>query len=188
MLTTARRARARRPPARRHTSLAPASPTARLRRGPDPHDLARCWGRFRLQGDYPPPEDVCLCWLAMRCGHPVRWLEDWREHLTANANRREHYYCITGYAERDGQLLGIDREASVDSGAYSAYPFSACLEAAQVASILPGPTISRPIAAGPGRSRRTSARSCPIAASPGPASASPGIGARRRRPRGWDRA
>jgi aerobic carbon-monoxide dehydrogenase large subunit len=27
----------------------------------------------------------------------------------------------------------------VDSGAYSAYPFSACLEAAQVASILPGP-------------------------------------------------
>jgi len=27
----------------------------------------------------------------------------------------------------------------VDAGAYSAYPFSACLEAAQVASILPGP-------------------------------------------------
>ena len=27
----------------------------------------------------------------------------------------------------------------VDSGAYSSYPFSACLEAAQVASILPGP-------------------------------------------------
>src|SRR5919201_6408698 len=30
-------------------------------------------------------------------------------------------------------------EAIVDSGAYSSYPFSACLEAAQVASILPGP-------------------------------------------------
>src|ERR671936_62441 len=29
--------------------------------------------------------------------------------------------------------------AIVDSGAYSSYPFSACLEAAQVASILPGP-------------------------------------------------
>ena len=36
-------------------------------------------------------------------------------------------------------LRGIDCEATVDSGAYSAYPFSACLEAAQVASILPGP-------------------------------------------------
>jgi aerobic carbon-monoxide dehydrogenase large subunit len=84
-------------------------------------------------------EEVCLGWLAMRCGHPVRWIEDRREHLTAGANCREHFYRITGYAERDGTLRGIDCEAIVDSGAYSAYPFSACLEAAQVASILPGP-------------------------------------------------
>jgi aerobic carbon-monoxide dehydrogenase large subunit len=84
-------------------------------------------------------EEVCLGWLAIRCGHPVRWVEDRREHLTAGANCREHYYRITGYADRDGTLRGIDCEAIVDSGAYSAYPFSACLEAAQVASILPGP-------------------------------------------------
>ena len=84
-------------------------------------------------------EEVCLGWLAMRCGHPVRWIEDRREHLTASANCREHHYLITGYADRDGRLLGIDCEATVDSGAYSSYPFSACLEAAQVASILPGP-------------------------------------------------
>ncbi|CAG2157684.1 Caffeine dehydrogenase subunit alpha [Cupriavidus yeoncheonensis] len=85
------------------------------------------------------PEEVALGWLAMRTGTPVRWIEDRREHLTAGANCREHYYRITGYASRDGRLLGIDCEATVDSGAYSAYPFSACLEAAQVASILPGP-------------------------------------------------
>ena len=84
-------------------------------------------------------EDVCLGWYAMRCGHPVRWLEDRREHLTAGANCREHHYRITAYADRDGKLRGIDCEATVDSGAYSSYPFSACLEAAQVASILPGP-------------------------------------------------
>jgi carbon-monoxide dehydrogenase large subunit len=84
-------------------------------------------------------EEVCLAWLAMRCGHPVRWIEDRREHLTAGSNCREHHYIITGYADRDGTLRGIDCEATVDSGAYSAYPFSACLEAAQVASILPGP-------------------------------------------------
>jgi carbon-monoxide dehydrogenase large subunit len=84
-------------------------------------------------------EEVCLGWLAMHCGHPVRWIEDRREHLTAGANCREHHYKITGYADRDGKLRGIDCEAVVDSGAYSAYPFSACLEAAQVASILPGP-------------------------------------------------
>jgi aerobic carbon-monoxide dehydrogenase large subunit len=85
------------------------------------------------------PEEVCVCWLALRCRHPVRWIEDRREHLVANANCREHHYLITAHADRDGRLLGLECEATVDSGAYSAYPFSACLEAAQVASILPGP-------------------------------------------------
>jgi carbon-monoxide dehydrogenase large subunit len=85
------------------------------------------------------PEEVCLGWLAMRLQVPVRWIEDRREQLTANANCREHDYDITAYADRDGRLLAIDCEASVDAGAYSSYPFSACLEAAQVASILPGP-------------------------------------------------
>ncbi len=84
-------------------------------------------------------EEVCLGWLALRCGYPVRWLEDRREHLTGNANCREHHYEITVYADRDGTIRGVDCEATVDSGCYSAYPFSACLEAAQVASILPGP-------------------------------------------------
>jgi carbon-monoxide dehydrogenase large subunit len=85
------------------------------------------------------PEEVCLAWLAMQKGLTVRWIEDRREHLSASANCREHHYNITVYAERDGRLRGIDCEATVDSGAYSSYPFSACLEAAQVASILPGP-------------------------------------------------
>lgn len=84
-------------------------------------------------------EEVALAWLAIRRGHPVRWIEDRREHLTGAANCREHHYNITAYADRDGRLLGVDCEATVDSGAYSSYPFSACLEAAQVASILPGP-------------------------------------------------
>jgi aerobic carbon-monoxide dehydrogenase large subunit len=85
------------------------------------------------------PEEVCLAWLAMHLGCPVRWLEDRREQLTANANCREHDYDITAYAAADGRLLAIDCDATVDSGAYSSYPFSACLEAAQVGSILPGP-------------------------------------------------
>ncbi|CAN5392297.1 xanthine dehydrogenase family protein molybdopterin-binding subunit [soil metagenome] len=85
------------------------------------------------------PEEVCLSWLTMKCGYPVRWIEDRHEHLVASSNCREHHYSITVYADRDGRLRGIDCEASVDSGAYSSYPFSACLEAAQVVSILPGP-------------------------------------------------
>ena len=84
-------------------------------------------------------EEVALSWLTRHLGRPVRWIEDRREHLTANANCREHHYKITGYADENGKLLGLEAEAHVDSGAYSAYPFSACLESAQVGSILPGP-------------------------------------------------
>ena len=85
------------------------------------------------------PEEVCVGWLAMKTRRPVRWIEDRREHLIANANCREHAYEVTAYADAAGKLLALDAEATVDAGAYSAYPFSACLEAAQVASILPGP-------------------------------------------------
>lgn len=85
------------------------------------------------------PEEVVASWLAIRLGHPVRWTEDRREHLIAAANAREHRYEITAYADARGRLIGIDCEAWVDAGAYSVYPFSACLEAAQIGSILPGP-------------------------------------------------
>lgn len=87
------------------------------------------------------PEEICLGWLAMKLDRPVRWIEDRREQLVANANCREHLYEISAYADRDGRLLGLECEAIVDAGAYSSYPFSACLEAAQVASILPGPYV-----------------------------------------------
>lgn len=84
------------------------------------------------------PEEVCLSWASIQLGVPLRWLEDRRENLTASANCREHHYVVTAHADKEGNLLGIDAEATVDSGAYSSYPFSACLEAAQIASILPG--------------------------------------------------
>jgi aerobic carbon-monoxide dehydrogenase large subunit len=84
-------------------------------------------------------EEVALAWLARRTGAPVRWLEDCREHLAGNANCREHHYRITGYADQSGRLLALDCEAHVDAGAYSVYPTSSALEAAQIASLLPGP-------------------------------------------------
>jgi carbon-monoxide dehydrogenase large subunit len=84
-------------------------------------------------------EEVCLCWLAMRCGHPVRWIEDRREQLTANSNCREHHYVMSAYADEQGKLLAFDAKAAVDSGAYSSYPFTSAIEPSQVAAILPGP-------------------------------------------------
>lgn len=87
------------------------------------------------------PEEVALGWLATQVGYPVRWLEDCREHLVANADCREHHYEITGYASADGKLLGIDCIGHVDAGAYSAYPISSAPEAAQIANLLPGPYV-----------------------------------------------
>lgn len=87
------------------------------------------------------PEEICCAWLARHLGRPVRWLEDRREQLSANANCREHSYDIRVEVDTDGRLVGIACDAVVDSGAYSSYPFSACLEAAQIGSILPGPYV-----------------------------------------------
>jgi aerobic carbon-monoxide dehydrogenase large subunit len=83
-------------------------------------------------------EEVALAWATAKLGHPLRWIEDRRDNLTAGANCREHHYRLTAYADQNGRLLGLDCEATVDAGAYSAYPFSACLEAGQIGSILPG--------------------------------------------------
>jgi carbon-monoxide dehydrogenase large subunit len=85
-------------------------------------------------------EEICLSWLAMRCGHPVRWLEDRREQLIANANCREHHYVMSAYTDDAGKILAFEAKAAVDSGAYSAYPFTAAIEPSQVSAILPGPS------------------------------------------------
>lgn len=97
-------------------------------------------GGFGYKGILLPEEVVCAA-LAMRLGRPVRWLEDRFEQLSASANCREHHYVITAWADEAGKLLGVECEAIVDAGAYSSYPFGACLEAAQVGSILPGPYV-----------------------------------------------
>ncbi len=86
-------------------------------------------------------EEICLAWLAMRCGHPVRWLEDRREQLVANANCREHHYVLSAYADETGKFVAFEGKAAVDSGAYSAYPFTSAIEASQVSAILPGPYV-----------------------------------------------
>ena len=97
-------------------------------------------GGFGYKGILLPEEVVCAA-LAMRLDRPVRWIEDRLEQLSANANCREHHYVVTAWAAADGTLLGVECDATVDSGAYSSYPFSACLEAAQIGSIFPGPYV-----------------------------------------------
>ena len=102
--------------------------------------LARCRRRLRLQGPAQPRGGGARLARAAASAHPVRWLEDCREHLTANANCREHHYHITGYADRDGQAAGdrLRRRTSMPAPIRS-IPTSSALEAAQIANLLPGP-------------------------------------------------
>ncbi len=85
------------------------------------------------------PEEICVAWLALTRKAAFRWIEDRREHLVAGANARQHHYKLTAYADARGKLLGLDAEISVDTGAYSVWPFTAVLEAAQAGGNLPGP-------------------------------------------------
>ena len=74
-------------------------------------------------------ETIAVTWAALRLGRPVRWIQDRYEHLICDANCRDHWYRITGYADAQGKLLGIDCEAWCDTGAYSPWPWPAGIEA-----------------------------------------------------------
>lgn len=85
------------------------------------------------------PEEIAVCWAALRTGRPVRWLEDRYEHLTAGASAREHDYVVDAWADAQGRLLALDVQLDVSIGAYSFWPHSGAFEAIQAIGIVPGP-------------------------------------------------
>jgi carbon-monoxide dehydrogenase large subunit len=85
------------------------------------------------------PEDVAVAAVALKVGHPVRWIEDRREHLLASAHARDHTYDLTISADRDGTLLGIEGDIYIDAGAYALWPTGAFQEASMASRNLTGP-------------------------------------------------
>ena len=85
------------------------------------------------------PEDVAVAAIALKVGHPVRWIEDRREHLLASPHARDHTYDLTICAERDGTLLGIEGDIYIDAGAYALWPTGAFQEASMASRNLTGP-------------------------------------------------
>ena len=68
------------------------------------------------------PEDIAVAAIALKVGHPVRWIEDRREHLLASVHARDHFYDLTISRRADGTLLGIEGDIYIDAGAYSLWP------------------------------------------------------------------
>src|SRR5580704_16779275 len=85
------------------------------------------------------PEDVAVAAIAMKVGHPVRWIEDRREHLLASPHARDHTYDLVICAEGDGTLLGIEGDIYIDAGAYALWPTGAFQEASMASRNLTGP-------------------------------------------------
>ncbi len=85
------------------------------------------------------PEDVAVAAIALKVGHPVRWIEDRREHLLASPHARDHTYDLTICAERDGTLLGVEGDIYIDAGAYALWPTGAFQEASMASRNLTGP-------------------------------------------------
>jgi carbon-monoxide dehydrogenase large subunit len=85
------------------------------------------------------PEDVAVAAIAMKVKHPVRWIEDRREHLLASVHCRDHTYDLTISADRDGTLLGLEGEIYIDAGAYALWPTGAFQEASMGSRNLTGP-------------------------------------------------
>ena len=84
-------------------------------------------------------ETIAVAWASMKMDRPVRWIQDRREHLIADANCREHDYSITMHADDRGILLGVECECVVDAGAYSPWPWPVGVEAATAIGNLQGP-------------------------------------------------
>jgi aerobic carbon-monoxide dehydrogenase large subunit len=85
------------------------------------------------------PEDVAVAAIAIKVGHPVRWIEDRREHLLASPHARDHTYDLTICADHDGTLLGLEGDIYIDAGAYALWPTGAFQEASMASRNLTGP-------------------------------------------------
>ena len=58
----------------------------------------------------------------MKLGHPVRWIEDRREHLIASVHARDILRSDRLSRAQTARILGIEGEVYIDAGAYSLWP------------------------------------------------------------------
>ena len=86
------------------------------------------------------PEDIAVAAIAMKVGHPVRWIEDRREHLLASVHcarsfLRSHHFRRPRTARCSASRATI----YIDAGAYSLWPTGSFMEASMASRNLTGP-------------------------------------------------
>ena len=77
---------------------------------------------------YVESETVCVAWAAMKLRRPVRWIQDRYKSLVCDATCRDYECRVIAYADANGRMLGLECDVTVDSGAYSPWPWPAGIE------------------------------------------------------------
>jgi len=68
------------------------------------------------------PEEFLVCWLAMRLGRPVRWIEDRAEHLVATCHARDTVYELEAATDERGSIHAVRGRILQDVGSAEIYP------------------------------------------------------------------
>ena len=75
-------------------------------------------GGFGVRGEF-YPEDFLVPALARKLNRPVKWIEDRREHFLATNHSRETTCDLEIACEKDGIIIGLRGEVTIDIGAYA---------------------------------------------------------------------
>jgi aerobic carbon-monoxide dehydrogenase large subunit len=65
------------------------------------------------------PEDIAVVAAAKLLDHPIKWIEDRREHFTNAAQERDQYWSLDIAVSADGKLLGVRGRLIHELGAYA---------------------------------------------------------------------
>ena len=74
-------------------------------------------GGFGARGEF-YPEDFLVAFAARKFGHPIKWIEDRREHFTAIGHARQMDADIEIACRTDGTVVAMRGTMHVDIGAY----------------------------------------------------------------------
>jgi carbon-monoxide dehydrogenase large subunit len=65
------------------------------------------------------PEDVAACYISMKLGRPVKWIEDRIENLHTMSHGRDMYAEVEAAVQKDGKVEGLRAKIVADFGAYN---------------------------------------------------------------------
>jgi carbon-monoxide dehydrogenase large subunit len=76
------------------------------------------------------PEEIAVPAAAAQLGHPVKWVEDRREHFLAAIQERDEFWSLEIAFDADARIIGIRGRLVHDQGAYAPHSYNVPYNAA----------------------------------------------------------